>query len=470
MIRPQRLLEIFPGALTWTTLIFPIVFSFYAPNAVAIFIILYTTLWFCRSLEFSFHLIKSYVISRKYLKKDWIKLCEYFQEHNNLEADIKKTQDKRKKRFLQKIRKSIEFLKSIHQFKHFKDIRHIVIIATYKEEVEVLRSSIQSLAENEFDLKNVTLVLATEERDKEQAQKNADILQNEFKGILGSFYHFMHPKDIPGEVKGKGANITYAGKKVAKILEDQNEDFSNYVLTTLDADNKVHKYYLSNLTFHYLSTPDRKKKSYQPLPLFYNNIWDVPILNRMVAISSSFWHLFESGRPDRLRNFSSHAQSLDALKEMDFWSVKTIVEDGHQYWRAFFCFNGDHNVIPLFIPVYQDAVLNRNYYRSIIAQYQQLRRWAWGASDIPYVIQNMWRKRKDLPCLNSMLQLLRLIEGHYMWATAPIIITIATPVPRMINAQFGETVMAYNLAFVLANIFSYALIGIIVSSRGLTIL
>ena len=43
-----------------------------------------------------------------------------------------------------------------------------------------------------------------------------------------------------------------------------------------------------------------------------------------------------------LRNFASHSQPLKALIGMNFWSTRTIVEDGHQYWRSLFYFEGKY--------------------------------------------------------------------------------------------------------------------------------
>ena len=100
-------------------------------------------------------------------------------------------------------------------------------------------------------------------------------MKQEFNDVFGAFISVMHPADLPGEVKGKGANISYAGKHVAQLLRDQGEDFSKIIVTTLDADNRLHPSYFANLTYYYCLTEDRKKRSFQPLPLFYNNIWQI---------------------------------------------------------------------------------------------------------------------------------------------------------------------------------------------------
>ena len=72
-------------------------------------------------------------------------------------------------------------------------------------------------------------------------------------------------------------------------------------------------------------------------------------------------------RPHVIRNFASHSQPLQALKAMEFWSKRTIVEDGHQYWRSLFFFDGDYTVLPIRVPIYQDAVLDETFFKTIKA-------------------------------------------------------------------------------------------------------
>lgn len=459
-----RLFEYIPGTLTWSILLIPIVFSFIFPELVAIFVIIYTLLWFFRSVKFSYYLIYSFYQAKLYNNYDWLRILQYFDTDDTiLKNDILACKGQKNKLYLLKhIEKQKKALMKNGEFKSYKNLKHAVIVATYKESIEILQSSIGSLRDAQYDLKNVYVVLATEERDSENAHRNAKQLEKEFGNTFGAFFHVMHPKDLPGEIPGKGGNITFAGKFLAEEMKKRNIDFSDVIVTTLDADNRVHANYFANLSCYYLMTSNRKKRSYQPLPLFYNNIWNVPALNRITAISSSFWHVIESGRPDRLRNFSSHAQSLDALNEMDFWSTQTIVEDGHQFWRAYFHFKGDHKVVPTFIPIYQDAVENNTYFSSIVCQYKQLRRWAWGCTDIAFVLINMIKSRNEIP-LYKIKPLYRLIEGHLMWATAPIVIAMAPFVPSMLNSSFQNTVLAYNVPTTLSYLYTCALGGIMLS-------
>lgn len=400
-------------------------------------------------------------MSRLHMSIDWERALLYFSGHTTLHNDLEQVHDGNIRKWMVGVEKAIHSQQRQGTYLPSSSIVHLVIMATYREDVAILRYSISNILASRFDLKKVFFILAGEERDKERAMQNGSILQREFGDRFGAFYTTVHPHNTEGEVPGKGSNITFAAKVIVpQFLRSNGFDPSHVLVTTLDADNCVHPLYFANLTVQYLMAEHRGEKSYQPLPLFYNNIWDVPMFNRMVAFGSSFWHMIESGRPDRLRNFSSHAQSLDALLRTDFWSSQTIVEDGHQYWRSYFIFRGQYGVIPLFIPIYQDAVQSETYTKTLWSQYKQLRRWAWGCSDIPYVLRKMRELKNEIPLWNRLVHLTRLIEGHYMWATAPIVVTLTLPVPRMINEHFANTVVSYNMGITLSHFFSIAMIGV----------
>lgn len=424
-----RFFEILPGALSWTVLLGPIIAAFWFPRAVAIFITIYVLLWFLRLMKSSMFLMLSYRKSKQYQHIDW--------------DDV--------------------LTQTTYPAMQPKDILHVAIIPTFKEEKEILESSITALKNSTFPLNQLIVVLATEERDQKRAEENAAYLTERFGKTFRGFWHVMHPANLPGEIPAKGANISFSGAFVAKQLAKEGVDFQNVIVTTLDADNHPHPLYFSCLTHHYLLEPARAKRSFQPLAFFYNNIWEVPFANRLVALANTFWYLAESGESEHLFNASVYAQSLETLVAVDFWSKQTIVEDLNQYWRTYFHFRGEHEVIPLFIPVYQDALQSRTYFTSLIGQYKQLRRWAWGASEIPHVITKWWHGRTYLPFRKTFSKLSYLWYLQLMWATAPVIIFLNKSIPSMLNPQFQYSLISYNLGRMLDVMFTIVSAGIIVS-------
>ena len=92
-----------------------------------------------------------------------------------------------------------------------------------------------------------------------------------------------HPKDIPDEIIGKGGNITFAARELQKYLIKREIEPIKVVVTTLDADNRPHSKYLAALTYLYAVCPDPLRISFQPIPMFTNNIWDAPAPMRVTS-------------------------------------------------------------------------------------------------------------------------------------------------------------------------------------------
>ncbi len=343
------------------------------------------------------------------------------------------------------------------------ELYNAVIIATYNESYDILQPTVKALLETSYDKKHMIVVIAYEERGGQAISDTVHRLAEEFKSDFKAFLLVKHPRDLPNEVIGKGGNITYAGYRLKDWLHEQKIDYSNVIVTTLDADNRTHRTYFDYLTYEYIVHPDRKHLSYQPICLFMNNIWDVPAPMRVVATGNSFWNIISSMRPHTLRNFASHSQPMDALVEMNFWSTRTIVEDGHQYWRSYFHFKGDYGVVAIYVPIYQDAVLSSTYLKTLKAQFIQLRRWAYGASDVPYVATRLFTKKREVPFGPGLARLVRLIDSHITLASIAILIAIGGWVPLFVNTEAAHSIAAHQLPEVISRIQQVALIGLFIT-------
>lgn len=482
-----RSMEMVPGLLTWGTLIGAASFSFLMPRVVAYAILLFDVYWLMKSLSMSHSLIRAYRYLKRDTSVDWAlsirKLdrgLDYYESH--LQKMVRSVTggrqglalhawnvwqmivDRPKQQVYRELRAELaeirDALAEPEGYLRTSEVHHLVIVATYTEELDVLRPSFQALADTTFDPKRLIVVLATEEADKQRADANAAVLRREFGNVFKKFVVTQHPLDITGEVRGKGSNISWAGRKAAKEIEKLGLDPEQVIVTTLDADHRPHPQYFAAVTYHYSLAPDRKHISFQPTPLFHNNFWDAPAINRVTATGSSFWHMVESTRAYRLRNFAAHSQSLRTILDTDFWSVDTIVEDGQQFWRTYFAYDGNHYVMPVYVPVYQDAVLGDSYINTLRAQYLQLRRWAWGASDLPYILVNAWRNKR-IPWTNKITQIVRFMEGHFTWATAPILITFVGWFPILLSPTFKESLFGQTLAPTASYILTMAMVGMV---------
>jgi hypothetical protein len=184
---------------------------------------------------------------------------------------------------------------------------------------------------------------------------------------------------------------------------------------------------------------------------------------RVIATGNSFWTIISSMRPHTLRNFAAHSQPLNALVEMGFWSKRSIVEDGHQYWRSYFYFNGDYNVIPIHVPIYQDVVMADTLKKTLVTQFKQLRRWGYGVSDIPYVAVRIFSKDRNVPFWEGFARFVRLVDGHATLATIAILVTFGGWVPLIINPEASRNIAAHALPVVVSYIQQVAMVGLFIT-------
>jgi glycosyltransferase involved in cell wall biosynthesis len=418
--------------------------------------------WFLRAMGQSTRVVQSYATMRRHQALDWAPLIADLDDPkaslwrlDRVSEDLPGWHQKNLNMRALQIEK--DNLRS-------KDIYHAVIIPTYNEPKEVLELTVKHILKTKYDLKKIILILAPEERDGGKVVEASAQLVKKY----GSKFYFMRsishpPKYEVGEIKGKGANESYAAVWLAGMLKRKKIAYQNVVVTVLDSDHHPDPNYFSELSYVYLMSPDRKHTSYQPISLLTSNIWDAPAPMRILALGTSFWMMIVSMRPHMLRNFAAHGQGMDALVECNYWSKRTIVEDGHQFWRSYFRFDGKHEVFPIFSPIYQDAVLAETYKKTFRAQFLQLRRWAWGASDIPYVIQKGFFTKNSVPKLDLFFKTVRLIEGHLSWATASLIVAFSASIPVYINPNGRESFVANQLPVIASYIQTVSLIGIIIT-------
>jgi cellulose synthase/poly-beta-1,6-N-acetylglucosamine synthase-like glycosyltransferase len=439
-----RFFEILPGALSWTMLLIPLILSLIDVTFAAIFVFVYLLVNFSRAVGVAIRSVHGFSILKEHKALHWQQLV------NEITSGVIPQNAKRPKWH----RNNLQRLSTQELEVTPDQVLHAVVIATYNEHRDVLEPTIQSVMASEYDMKKVILVIAYEERGGERTEQQANDLIKEYKK---HFFHAMavkHPHDIPGEIVGKGGNVNFAGRRLQEWLASKEIDPIRVVVTTLDADNRPDKQYLAALTYAYVSVPDRVRSSFQPVSVYNNNIWDAPAPMRVLATGNSINHIVQSLRPHSLRNFSAHAQGMQSLIETDFLSVRTIVEDGHQYWRSYFRFDGDYRVYPLHVPIYQDAVLSDTYPRTFKAQFMQLRRWTYGASDIAYIIEKGFFTKNKVPRWGLWARVLRTIEGHVTWASGPLLVLLAGFIPALLHPQ---SLPANELPLIVSRIQTFAL-------------
>jgi cellulose synthase/poly-beta-1,6-N-acetylglucosamine synthase-like glycosyltransferase len=459
-----RFFEMLPAILSYGMLILLVVLSIFSPLLAAIYLLFIIITVLVKAVGIATHTIQGRNRLDRAQQVDW-------------KARLGQLEDPRASYEAEYGRQSTDFGHDAHRenlrlmaaaddtqvFPRPSSLYNAVIIAAYNEALEVLEPTIQSVADTTYDSDHLIVVLAYEERGGKAMEATAKALQAKFGHVFKAFHIVKHPRDLPNEVVGKGGNITYAGRFLQKWLDKQKIAYKDVIVTTLDSDNRPHATYFDYLTYEYIVHEDRKHLAYQPVALFLNNIWDAPAPMRVVATGNSFWNIISSMRPHTLRNFASHSQPMDALVEMDFWSTRSIVEDGHQYWRSYFYFGGNYFVTPIYVPIYQDAVLSDTYVKTLKAQFKQLRRWAYGASDVPYVATRVFTSRRNVSFLGGLGRFARLLDGHVTLASMSILVAVGGWVPLLVNSQAAHDIAAHQLPDIVSSIQQVAMIGLIIT-------
>lgn len=457
-----RFFEVLPGLLSYGMLILLFVLSAINPILGSCYILLIVIINLVKAVGIAFTTVRGYRMMKKCSRVNWSKrlsALENAQENYERLAGTKRSS--------YEYRQHLENLCMVAAaedgyFPKPSEIYHAVIVTMYNESLDVLVPTMESLLKTTYPKERMIVIVAYEERGGEDAEKVAKTLEKNYKKRFGHFILAKHPDGIEGEVVGKGSNITNAGHVLKSYVKEKGIRYSNVIVTTLDCDNRPHKSYFDVVAYEYIVHEDRKRLSYQPVSLFTNNIWDAPAVTRVVASTNSFWNLICTMRPHTLRNFASHSQPLDALVEMNFWSVHTIVEDGHQYWRSLTYFNGDYDVLPIRVPIGQDAVLSDTLWKTLKAQWVQLRRWDYGASDVAYVGEYMFSKKRTVKLTVLIPKFLRLLDGHVTLAATAPIVAFGGWIPLFFHYG-SRDLLSHNLPLVVGRIQTVAAIGLFVS-------
>ncbi|MFH1457163.1 MAG: glycosyltransferase family 2 protein [Patescibacteria group bacterium] len=428
-----RILEIIPGVTLWLTFILAIVLSFIKPIWVIYFIIIYDLFWFLRIIYFVTYLFISWKKYREINKVNWF--------------------DK---------------IKEIGDWEKYE---HIIVMATYRESYKVLRTTLQGLTASNYDTKKLNVIF-TRECAKRAGQKYEDEFLYGFKKLKEEFGYkfkrlegYIHPMVGPEELPGKSANCTWAIKKFKQeVIDVENIDYNNIIISNFDSDAAVYPQYFSRLTYLWMTAKNPHRHSYQPLTLYNNNIWDAPSFARVTANSTTFWLMMEKARPDRMFTFSSHSMSFKTLVEVNYWETNIVTEDSRIFLQCFDHFDGDYSVVPMYVPISMDTVMGESIRETAKYQYTQMRRWAWSVEHFPWMITR-FLKNKKIKWRKKIKYLFNQSEGQFSWATGPLFILILGRLPLIVASTKGESVaIVQNTPFVLEILMSAAMIGIIISA------
>ncbi len=399
----QRLLDAIPGGLVWLALLFTIVGARFFPEtlfSLAAALGLYSALRFCWAA------IAEIVGVRRVQR--WERL-DWQQLHANHAAPDKLAWD---------------------------DVQHVVIIPNYNEPFALLCRTLEHLAEQQDARMRLTVVLAMEEAEHDSAEK-ARRLQQRYESCFASIYYTIHPKGLPGEIRCKSSNQTWAARWIKhRLVDEQGSSLDRIVITSMDADTRWHPRYFAALSYLFATNPERHKRFWQAPIRHHGNIWQISPPMRLMNAYSSALELAYLSAPGWLpMPMSSYSLSLRLLDSIGYWDTDAIADEWRAFIKAYFKRRGSVQIERVFLPFVVDAPTGKTLWQSIRNRYLQTVRHYWGSKEIGYTIASMAREG-SIPPVGALRLLFRVAHDTVLASTGWIIITFGSNLPYMLNPYF----------------------------------
>ncbi len=114
-------------------------------------------------------------------------------------------------------------------------------------------------------------------------------------------------------------------------------------------------------------------------------------------------------------------------------------------------------MVPLYITVSMDVAYAKNFLKTIVLQYKQKRRWAWGVENFPFVLSRFFNPNQ-IPLTLKARRSFHLLESHVTWAIWAVIITLLAPLPVLLGgALFHQMPIGYNLPLITGLLLKFTL-------------
>ncbi|XP_013382840.1 uncharacterized protein LOC106153447 [Lingula anatina] len=151
------------------------------------------------------------------------------------------------------------------------EIRHLVVISCYKEPVELIARSVQTLAD-QTEVGRISMLISFEEKTPE-VQTKCDKLREIFKDAgFERLILNIHPFGLPNEIPGKCSNVNHGLRQATQVMQEELGayfDAEKIIVTNSDADTHFHPSYIAALTSKFIKEKTPHGVIFQA-PLFYN--------------------------------------------------------------------------------------------------------------------------------------------------------------------------------------------------------
>lgn len=321
-------------------------------------------------------------------------------------------------------------------------VQHLVIIPNYKEPLDILRRTLDNLAQQYEARQRISIVMAMEGAEADCATK-AELLTAEYRDRFAHFVYSIHPTGLPGEMRCKSANQAWAARWARRELIDRlGLNVDHVVVSTMDADTLWHQDYFYALTYFFAISPRRYTSMWQAPIRYHGNIWDISPPLRLVNAYSSAFELGQlSLKVFQALPMSSYSLSLRQLEASGYWDTDVISDEWHMFIKAFFNTGGEMKLVPIHLPFLATATTGDTVWEIVKNRYQQTLRHAWGSKEVGFIIARML-EHPELPLIPPLRLLIRAAHDILLAGAGWVIITVGSQLPIYLNPQIIPPITA----------------------------
>ena len=318
----------------------------------------------------------------------------------------------------------------------FNDLRHVVIVPTYREPLNVLRKTLNTLVAQTCAKDKVIVVIATEKNDKEAIEKVEALIEEYSKNLLGLFYT-VHEKISPAETDGKSSNVAWCARCVQHtILEKWNYVPEQILVTVCDADTYFDEQFCECLSYTHAQNMEPYNCTYQSAENEFPNIWMVPTLVRVKAVVDSINMLgMLSSKYAVPYPYVCYSQSLRTIMDVNGWDVDVVPDDFHHFMKCFFKKDGHFRLVPIFMLTGNNAQEHTNWFSAMRSRYCRAKRDAWGVIDLSYILSQWYQKRNVLDKHGAFMLFVDVIEHHVSWSSYFLTVMLGGMMSAWLNPE-----------------------------------
>jgi len=276
----------------------------------------------------------------------------------------------------------------------FNNLKHFVIIPYANESLEVLLPTIKGLAEQEYELKNIYVCLTSEAK-----YPNGELIAKElilkYSSVFGGIWNTVHHLSV-GEVVGKSANMLNGARFCDNKIKEIRLDENLITFTSCDCDSVFPPNYFALLASKYLHEPNRYTVFWAGAMGYISNYWDLKYFSRVLNSHFTYYNISLLERSwFRFVQVSTYSASYRLFKSIDFYSPDVVPEDFHTFFKALFKYGSKVRCESLPCVISSDASEGNGIWGTIVNQYKQVQRWAYGVADYPYIVINIFKSLRN---------------------------------------------------------------------------